>query len=31
MELKRWIGRKVTLGGMEISEICRMFLVWGRD
>jgi superfamily II DNA helicase RecQ len=31
MELKRWMGRKVTLGGMEISEMCRMFLVWGRD
>jgi hypothetical protein len=29
--LKRWMGRKVTLGGMEISEMCRMFLVWGRD
>jgi hypothetical protein len=30
MELKRWMGRKVTLGGMETSEMCRMFLVWGR-
>jgi hypothetical protein len=27
MELKRWMGRKVTLGGMETSEMCRMFLV----
>ena len=29
MELKRWMGRKVILGGIETSEMCRMFLIWG--
>lgn len=27
MELKRWIGRKVILGGIETSEMYRMFLI----
>jgi hypothetical protein len=31
IELKRWMGRKVILGGMETSEMCRMFLTWGRS
>jgi len=30
MELKRWMGRKVILGGMETSEMCRIFWAWGR-
>jgi hypothetical protein len=29
MKLKRWMGRKVILGGIETSEMCRMFLIWG--
>ena len=28
--LKKWMGRKVFIGGMEANEMCRMLLMWGR-
>ena len=26
---KQWMQRKVRMGGMEMSEMCREFYIWG--
>lgn len=29
--LKRWMGQRVVYGGIEMSEMCRMFWTWGHS